>query len=108
MIERGALVDEFDDDEEGQSEDESNVSGDEKKNKTPSGRASEANVAGMKLANYTPGAQNNNQQLQQTNPTGGAVDYSKILVAGEGFGREFLKGEVDRLIRMLQEKQQVG
>jgi hypothetical protein len=36
------------------------------------------------------------------------VDYTKILVAGEGFGREFLKNEIERLIKMLQDKQQVG
>jgi hypothetical protein len=39
---------------------------------------------------------------------GGTVDYSKILVAGEGYGREFLKNEIDRLIKMLQDKQSVG
>jgi hypothetical protein len=32
------------------------------------------------------------------------IDYSKMLVAGEGFGKEFLKGEVERLIRVLQTK----
>ncbi len=36
------------------------------------------------------------------------MDYSKILVAGEGYGREFLKNEIDRLIKMLQDKQSVG
>jgi hypothetical protein len=36
------------------------------------------------------------------------VDYSKLLVAGEGFGKEFLRGEVERLIKVLQEKQAVG
>jgi hypothetical protein len=35
---------------------------------------------------------------------GGGIDYSKILVAGEGYGREFLKNEIDRLIKMLQDK----
>lgn len=36
------------------------------------------------------------------------VDYNKMMVAGEGFGRDFLKGEIDRLIKILREKQAVG
>jgi hypothetical protein len=32
------------------------------------------------------------------------IDYNKILVAGEGFGKDFLKGEIERLIRVLQDK----
>ena len=35
-------------------------------------------------------------------------DYSKMLVAGDGFGKDFLKSEVERLIRILLEKQSVG
>lgn len=31
-----------------------------------------------------------------------------MLVANEGFGREFLKSEIERLIRLLQEKQRAG
>jgi hypothetical protein len=31
-------------------------------------------------------------------------DFSKILVAGEGFGKEYLKNEIDRLIKILQDK----
>jgi hypothetical protein len=31
-----------------------------------------------------------------------------MLVVGEGYGREFLKSEIERLIRLLQEKQSVG
>lgn len=30
-----------------------------------------------------------------------ALDYNKILVAGEGFGRDFLKSEIERLIKIL-------
>ena len=41
--------------------------------------------------------------LAQTN-----MDYNKMLVVGEGYGREFLKSEIERLIRLLQEKQSVG
>jgi len=37
-----------------------------------------------------------------------AIDYNKILVAGEGFGKDFLKGEIERLIKVLQERQQAG
>ena len=108
LIERGAAVDDFDDDEEGQSEDESNLSGEDNKAKTKTptgGKPSDANQA-IKLANFQPNAQNPAQN--QIGGQGGIVDYSKILVAGEGFGREFLKGEIERLIRMLQEKQSVG
>ena len=35
------------------------------------------------------------------------IDYSKMLVAQDGFGKEFLKGEVERLIRVLQQKQSI-
>lgn len=38
----------------------------------------------------------------------GSADYKKNLVAGEGFGREYLKGEVERLVKVLQDKQQCG
>lgn len=31
-----------------------------------------------------------------------------MLVAGDGFGKEFLKGEIERLIRVLQDKQSVA
>jgi hypothetical protein len=36
-------------------------------------------------------------QMTPINP----LDYGKLLVAGEGYGREFLKSEIERLIRML-------
>jgi hypothetical protein len=36
------------------------------------------------------------------------VEYSKQLVALEGSGKEFLRGEIDRLIKILQEKQSVN
>lgn len=29
------------------------------------------------------------------------MDYNKMLVVGDGYGREFLKNEVERLIRVL-------
>jgi len=29
------------------------------------------------------------------------MDYNKMLVVGEGYGREFLKNEVERLIKIL-------
>ena len=31
-----------------------------------------------------------------------------MLVVGEGYGREFLKSEIERLIKVLQDKQSVG
>lgn len=37
-----------------------------------------------------------------------AADYKKNLVAGEGIGRDYLKSEVDRLVKVLQDKQQCG
>lgn len=36
------------------------------------------------------------------------MDYSKMLVAAEGYGKEFLKSEIERLIRVLQDKQSIG
>ena len=36
------------------------------------------------------------------------IDYNKMLVAGEGFGKDFLKGEIERLIKILRDKQTVG
>jgi hypothetical protein len=109
MIERGVLVDDFEDEEEGQSEDDSNVSGgaaspDDKKTKQASKPALQANnqnaFGTLGATAGGPSALALNQPL-----VAGAVDYSKILVAGEGYGREFLKNEIDRLIKMLQDKQ---
>lgn len=36
------------------------------------------------------------------------IDYNKMLVAGEGFGKDFLKSEIERLIKILRDKQTVG
>ena len=119
MIERGAVVDDFEDEEEGQSEDDSNVSeGDKTKgpNKTPGGKPDTITpgLGGGKNTAFQSATVSGATPLTQQNPlmggvTGAAgVDYTKILVAGEGFGREFLKNEIDRLIKMLQDKQQVG
>lgn len=44
--------------------------------------------------------------MPQTSISGAnIIDYNKILVAGEGFGKDFLKSEIERLIKVLQEKQ---
>ena len=113
MFEKGALVDDFEDEEENQSEDESEGNEENEKTKTTAktpGNKADANkttsaafapigggVGGMPSTlpgvGQTPGANG----IQ----TGQITDYSKILVAGEGFGREFLKNEIDRLIKML-------
>lgn len=114
MIERGALVDDFEDDEEGQSEDDSNVSGDAASpdDKVTKGKqTAKPNMAGGTATGFGAATSGTTPGINTTNLTpqiGGPVDYSKILVAGEGYGREFLKNEIDRFIKMLQDKQQVG
>jgi hypothetical protein len=35
--------------------------------------------------------------------TGGG-DFNKMLIVGDGYGREFLKSEIERLIKVLQDK----
>ena len=117
MHEKGALVDDFEDEEENQSEDESegNEENANEKTKTTTaktpGNKADANkttsaafapigggvgsmASTLPGVGQTPGGSNGIQ-------TGQITDYSKILVAGEGFGREFLKNEIDRLIKML-------
>jgi hypothetical protein len=37
-----------------------------------------------------------------------AIDYNKIMVAGEGFGKDFFRSEVERLIQVLRDKQTAG
>ena len=36
------------------------------------------------------------------------MDFNKNLVVGEGYGREFFKSEIERLIRVLQERQEAA
>ena len=31
-------------------------------------------------------------------------DFNRMLMVGEGYGREFLKSEIERLVKVLQEK----
>lgn len=100
MIERGELVDNFDDEEAGQSEDDSNASGAEDGNQKRT-RLSDAapKLADMKTsANLA--AQSASPQLMQPMLMNNG-DYNKMLVVGEGFGRDFLKSEIERLIRVL-------
>ena len=120
MIERGVLVDDFEDDEEGQSEDESEGAdeNDKTKTKTPAGKNEVTPITGGKAAGINGqgigGISLGNGTLGQNlaGTTGGMPnqinDFSKILVAGEGFGKEYLKNEIDRLIKILQDKQSVG
>jgi hypothetical protein len=49
-----------------------------------------------------------NNQVIILNKTGnntGNIDTRKILIAQEGFGRDFLKSEIERLIKVLLERQ---
>ena len=119
MIERGVLVDDFEDDEEGQSEEESDGADENEKSKTKTatgkndGAASGAKTAGASgqgLAGIALGGGLNAQTLTGAPGVQAAQinDFSKILVAGEGFGKEYLKNEIDRLIKILQDKQSVG
>lgn len=106
MIERGADIDDFEEDEENsQSEDQSedsqskSINEEGRKSKTI-GKLTDMN-GGKSLAQL---AQTQQQQQQQFQSDG----FSKLLVAAEGYGKEFLKSEIERLIRILQEKQSVG
>ena len=56
----------------------------------------------MNSAVENPGAKNTTTTNNVDITKGlSAIDYNKILVAGEGFGRDFIKGEIERLIRVL-------
>ncbi len=99
MIEKGISLDDFEDEEEEQSEEESNTSDD--KSKTAKPPAGKEEMKNKPLMSQTMAA--SPQPFMQT-----GMDYNKMLVVGEGYGREFLKSEIERLIKVLQDKQSVG
>lgn len=112
MIERGGNIDDFEEEDEGQSEDDSNMSRDSppeknKPNKAPTNgkladlSKTEKNIGNVAAVQNTLAQQ---QLLAATNP----ADYNRMLVVGEGYGRDFLKSEIERLIRVLQDKQSIG
>lgn len=57
-----------------------------------------------KISDSKKEAAANVQTLQVPNNN----DYLKQFIAGEGYGKEFLRGELERLIRYLQDKQKIG
>ncbi len=107
MIKRGALVDGIEDDREGQSENNSKVSGgaaspddkvtNGKQTVKPNQAGDFANAFGAAATETSP----------RNNPTG-PFGLLEDPCSGKDYGQEFLKNEIDSLIKMMQNKQQVG
>eukprot|EP00347_Sterkiella_histriomuscorum_P000937 403373955 len=106
-INRGLSGGDEDDDDENQSEDESNVSEDYKKDKTHTKDFDKTTANGLNKDGKNQSATLANSSIPIINPNVN-IDYSKMLVAGEGFGRDFIKSEIERLIRVLQTKQSIS
>lgn len=82
----------------------SNINGDEDDDINQSEESSVDSGAGKKMSDIKKAEASNTAQLQIPSN----ADYLKQFIAGEGYGKEFLRGELERLIRYLQDKQKAG
>lgn len=113
-LNRGLSIGDDEEEEENQSEDDSQVSEDKQEKGKSTKRGGEMHLSHTGSKSEKPPVFNPNAPSAPSAPnmlfnqTMGGADYNKMLVAAEGFGKEFIRGEIERLIQVLRDKQAAG